>query len=49
MQTMEAAAKDLALRKKITRETAMQLVNNPKLFDDVPTGGGPPGAPPRRV
>ena len=46
MQTMEAAVKDLALKKKVTREAAMQLVNNPKLFDDVVSSAGPP--PPRR-
>lgn len=45
MQTMEAAARELALKKKITRESAMQLVNNPKLFDDLVGPGGPP---PRR-
>ena len=34
-QLMEVAAKELALQKKITREDAIRLSNNPKLFDDV--------------
>jgi twitching motility protein PilT len=43
MQTMEMAAKDLAMRRKISRETAMTLANNPRLFDDVmPSGPRPP-------
>jgi len=41
---MESAAKDLALRKKITREEAIRVANNPKLFDDVPRPGMPTGA-----
>ena len=45
MQTMAAAAKELALKKKITRDAAMQLVNDPKLFDDVMPGGLPPRRP----
>ncbi|MFZ5481376.1 MAG: type IV pilus twitching motility protein PilT [Myxococcota bacterium] len=40
-QLMEVHAKDLALRKKITRDDAMRITNNPKLFDDV----APPGRP----
>ncbi len=35
-QTMGMALKELALRKKITREVALQLSHDPKLFDDVP-------------
>ncbi len=49
-QLMEMAAKELALKRKISREQAINLTNNPKLFDDVP-GGGPrpttPGTPAR--
>lgn len=41
-QTMSMALKDLALKKKISREAAMQLANDPKLFDDVPVGGVAP-------
>ncbi len=46
-QTMGMAVKDLALKKKITREHAMQIANDPKLFDDVVAGAMPPrpGAP----
>ena len=40
-QTMAMALKDLAIRKKITRELAMQMANDPKLFDDTPIGGAP--------
>lgn len=48
-QTMAMAVKDLALNRKITREAAMQLANDPKLFDDVPPMGAPrPPTPPRR-
>ncbi len=43
-QTMAMAVKDLAIRKKITREAAMQLANDPKLFDDVVAPG--PARPP---
>jgi twitching motility protein PilT len=35
---MEVSIKDLALKRKISRELAMQLTNNPKLFDDVAQG-----------
>lgn len=38
-QTMSMALKDLAVKKKITRELAMQIANDPKLFDDMPSGG----------
>ncbi len=41
MQTMESAAKELALKRKISREVAVSLTNNPRLFDDVSTGAGP--------
>ena len=41
-QLMEVGAKDLALKKKITREEAIRITNNPKLFDDVPRPGMPP-------
>ncbi len=44
-QTMSTALKDLAIKKKISRELAMQYANDPKLFDDMPT----PGAPARPV
>jgi twitching motility protein PilT len=40
-QLMESAARDLALKKKITREEAIRVANNPKLFDDVPRPGAP--------
>ena len=46
-QTMGMALKDMALRKKITRELAMQVANDPKLFDDVPATAGPPRPPAR--
>ncbi len=42
-QLMEVSAKDLAIRKKITREEAMRISNNPKLFDDMPRPGPAPG------
>ena len=38
-QTMAAAVKELAIKKRISREAAMQIVNDPKLFDDVPASG----------
>ncbi len=42
-QLMEVHAKELALAKKVSREDAMRLTNNPKLFDDVmPQGVRPP-------
>jgi len=44
-QLMEMAAKNLALTRKITKEQAITLTNNPKLFDDV--GPAAPSAPPR--
>ncbi len=44
-QLMEVAAKNLAIAKKITREQAVTLTNNPKLFDDL----GPGGTPERRM
>lgn len=44
MQTMEMAAKELALRRKISREVAISITNNPKLFDDVIPGGPRPVA-----
>ncbi|MSQ02071.1 MAG: type IV pilus twitching motility protein PilT [Myxococcales bacterium] len=47
-QTMGMALKDLAMTKKITREAAMQLANDPKLFDDVPLNNpARPGLPAR--
>ncbi|MDP2313654.1 MAG: type IV pilus twitching motility protein PilT [Pseudomonadota bacterium] len=42
-QLMEVSAKDLALRKKITRDEAVRITNNPKLFDDQPRPGAPMG------
>ena len=39
-QLMEVHAKELALAKKISREDAIRLTNNPKLFDDVMPAGG---------
>ncbi|MSP55380.1 MAG: type IV pilus twitching motility protein PilT [Myxococcales bacterium] len=39
-QLMEMAAKDLALRRKITKDQAIGLTNNPKMFDEI----GPVGA-----
>ncbi|MDP2308095.1 MAG: type IV pilus twitching motility protein PilT [Pseudomonadota bacterium] len=36
---MESSAKDLALKKKISREEAVRVTNNPKLFDDVARAG----------
>lgn len=38
-QLMEVAAKNLALTRKITKDQAITLTNNPKLFDDVTPGG----------
>ena len=48
-QTMGMAVKDLALKKRISRDLAMQIANDPKLFDDVPapTIGAPRPPPPR--
>lgn len=40
-QLMEGALKNLAIQRKITRETAMQVSNNPRLFDDMPRPGAP--------
>lgn len=40
---MENSAKDLALKKKISRDEAIRVTNNPKLFDDVPRPGPPGG------
>jgi twitching motility protein PilT len=40
-QLMEVHAKELALMKKITRDDAVRLTNNPKLFDDVVAGSRP--------
>lgn len=45
-QLMEVHAKDLALKKVIARDVAIQITNNPKLFDDVMSprpGMGAPG------
>lgn len=42
MQTMEMAAKEHALRRKISRDVAISITNNPKLFDDVIPGGPRP-------
>ena len=42
-QLMEMAAKTLALTRKITKEQAVTLTNNPKLFDELP------GAPQRTL
>jgi twitching motility protein PilT len=39
-QLMANAAKELALRRKISREDAMRIANDPKLFDDVPQRPG---------
>jgi twitching motility protein PilT len=41
-QLMASAAKELALKKKISREEAVRIANDPKLFDDAPRPG-PPG------
>ena len=41
MQTMEFAAIDLVMRGTISRETAISITNNPKMFDAV--DGGAPG------
>jgi twitching motility protein PilT len=38
-QLMEVAAKDLAVKKRITRDEAIRITNNPKLFDDVTRPG----------
>ncbi len=48
-QTMGMAVKDLAMKKKISRDLAMQIANDPKLFDDVPAPviGAPRPPPPR--
>ena len=45
MQTAEQALKDLARRREITRDEAIQAANNPKLFDD---GDGARRRPPSR-
>ena len=47
-QTMAMAVKELALNRKITREAAVHISNDPKLFDDVqPAGAARPPAPRR--
>lgn len=33
-QLMESAAKDLAIKKRISKDEAIRITNNPKLFDD---------------
>ena len=45
MQTMEMAAKDMAMRRKITRDVAISITNNPRLFDDVSPMGPRPTRP----
>ncbi len=40
-QLMESAAKELAIKKKISRDEAIRISNNPKMFDDVPRPGAP--------
>lgn len=45
MQTMEMAAKDMAMRRKISREVAISITNNPRLFDDVNPMGPRPTRP----
>jgi twitching motility protein PilT len=40
-QLMEVALKELALKKKIAPQVAIQISNNPKLFDDMPRSGPP--------
>jgi len=40
MQTMEVAVRDLALSGKITRQTAIDALNKPDLFDEPTTLGG---------
>ena len=44
-QTMEGAARDLANRRKITREEAIRITNNPMLFEEM---GAPRSAAPAR-
>ena len=46
MQTMEAATHELAMRGIISRETAIGVTNNPKMFDAADTRAGAPA--PRR-
>ena len=46
MQTMEAATQELAMRGIISRETAIGVTNNPKMFDGADTRTGAPA--PRR-
>jgi twitching motility protein PilT len=45
MQTLEMAAKDMAMRRKISREVAVSITNNPRLFDDVSPMGPRPTRP----
>jgi twitching motility protein PilT len=45
MQTMEVAVRDLALKGVITRQTAIEALNKPDLFDE-PGVAGKPGRPP---
>ena len=45
MQTMEMAAKDMAMRRKIAREVAISITNNPRLFDDLNPMGPRPTRP----
>jgi twitching motility protein PilT len=44
MQTMDMAARDLAQKRRISREDAIRITNNPRLFDDL----GVPNAAPAR-
>ena len=43
-QLMETAAKELALKRKITRDDAIRITDNPRLFDDVSQAGTKPTA-----
>jgi twitching motility protein PilT len=43
MQTMDMAARDLVQRRRISREDAIRITNNPRLFDE-PGVAGPGGA-----
>jgi twitching motility protein PilT len=45
MQTIEMAARDAAMRRRITREDAIRITNNPRLFDESAFGVAQPAAP----
>ena len=45
MQTMEMAARDAAMKRRISREDAIRITNNPRLFDEPGVGPAAPARP----